>query len=63
MTADIQELDVVALLRDLPAEQLRAGKTGTFVCVRCNQREKDGFVLIGCIGATRVAVESCWTQS
>jgi len=33
MTDDIQELDVVALLRDLPAEQLRAGQTGTVVCV------------------------------
>lgn len=33
MTDDIQELDVVAVLRDLPAEQLRAGQTGTVVYV------------------------------
>jgi hypothetical protein len=33
MNDDIQELDVVSLLRDLPAEQLRAGQTGTVVYV------------------------------
>jgi len=33
MTADLKELDVVALLRDVPEENLVAGQTGTIVLV------------------------------